>query len=76
MCSPAREIANGRGKATPALRSGSSDVTVAEGNRGVLAAFHSQVIKDFTNDILSNITGLSTPIDARLPLLLLRLTRP
>lgn len=29
-----------------------------------------------TNGILSNITGLSSPIDVCLPLLLLRLTRP
>jgi len=34
-----------------ALRSGASSVTVAEGNRAVLAAFHSKVIADFTGDI-------------------------
>jgi spermidine synthase len=38
-----------------ALRAGSSSVTVAEGNRGVLEAFHSQVIRDFTGDILSKV---------------------
>ncbi len=35
-----------------ALRSGAKDVTVAEGNRAVLAAFRDPVIKDFTGDIL------------------------
>ena len=38
-----------------ALRSGASNVTVAEGNRAVLAAFHSKVIADFTGDILSKV---------------------
>jgi spermidine synthase len=38
-----------------ALRSGSSSVTVAEGNRAVLSAFHDPVIKDFTGDILSKV---------------------
>ena len=38
-----------------ALRSGGSDVTVAEGNRAVLAAFRDDVIKDFTGDILSKV---------------------
>jgi spermidine synthase len=38
-----------------ALRSGSSSVTVAEGNRAVLEAFHSPVIRDFTGDILSKV---------------------
>jgi spermidine synthase len=38
-----------------ALRSGSSSVTVAEGNRAVLAAFRAPVIKDFTGDILSKV---------------------
>jgi hypothetical protein len=38
-----------------ALRSGSSSVTVAEGNRAVLAAFHAPVIKNFTGDILSKV---------------------
>ncbi|MGD1035844.1 MAG: hypothetical protein ABR878_01345 [Roseiarcus sp.] len=35
-----------------ALRSGAKDVTVAEGNRAVLAAFRDPVIKDFTGDVL------------------------
>jgi hypothetical protein len=35
-----------------ALRSGAKDVTVAEGNRAVLAAFRDPVIKNFTGDIL------------------------
>ena len=38
-----------------ALRSGSKDVTVAEGNRAILAAFHDPVFKDFTGDILSKV---------------------
>lgn len=38
-----------------ALRAGSSSVTVAEGNRAVLDAFRSPVIKDFTGDILSKV---------------------
>ncbi len=35
-----------------ALRSGAKDVTVAEGNRAVLAAFRDPAIRDFTGDIL------------------------
>jgi hypothetical protein len=35
-----------------ALRSGAKDVTVAEGNRAILAAFRSPVFKQFTDDIL------------------------
>ena len=38
-----------------ALRSGAKDVTVAEGNRAVLEAFRSDVIKDFTGDILGKV---------------------
>ncbi len=38
-----------------ALHSGAKDVTVAEGNRGVLEAFHGKVLKDFTGDILSKV---------------------
>src|SRR5271156_1285400 len=38
-----------------ALRSGAKDVTVAEGNRAVLAAFRDPVIKDFTGDILGKV---------------------
>ena len=38
-----------------ALRSGSKDVTVAEGNRAILAAFRDPVFKDFTGDILSKV---------------------
>ncbi len=38
-----------------ALRSGASSVTVAEGNRAVLAAFRDKVIADFTGDILSRV---------------------
>jgi len=38
-----------------ALRSGAKDVTVAEGNRAVLAAFHDPVIKTFTGDILGKV---------------------
>ena len=37
-----------------ALRSGAKDVTVAEGNRAILAAFR-DVFKDFTGDILSKV---------------------
>ena len=36
-----------------ALHSGAKDVTVAEGNRAVLQAFHADVIRKFTGDILS-----------------------
>ena len=38
-----------------ALRAGAKDVTVAEGNRAMLAAFRSPVIRDFTGDILSKV---------------------
>ena len=38
-----------------ALHSGARDVTVAEGNHAVLAAFHSDVIRKFTGDILSKV---------------------
>ena len=38
-----------------ALSSGSKDVTVAEGNRAVLEAFHGDTIKAFTSDILSKV---------------------
>jgi len=38
-----------------ALHSGAKDVTVAEGNRAVLEAFHSDVIRKFTGDILSKV---------------------
>ena len=38
-----------------ALRSGAKEVTVAEGNRAVLEAFHSKVFKDFTGDILGRV---------------------
>src|SRR6185437_6534568 len=38
-----------------ALHSGARDVTVAEGNRAVLEAFHSDVIRKFTGDILSKV---------------------
>ena len=38
-----------------ALHSGASDVTVAEGNRAVLEAFHADVIRKFTGDILSKV---------------------
>ncbi len=38
-----------------ALHSGATDVTVAEGNRAVLEAFHSDVIRNFTGDILSKV---------------------
>ena len=38
-----------------ALHSGARDVTVAEGNRAVLEAFHDDVIRDFTGDILSKV---------------------
>ena len=38
-----------------ALHSGANDVTVAEGNRAVLDAFHSDVIRNFTGNILSKV---------------------
>ena len=38
-----------------ALHSGARDVTVAEGNRAVLDAFRSDVIRTFTGDILSKV---------------------
>jgi spermidine synthase len=38
-----------------ALHSGAREVTVAEGNRAVLQAFHSDVIRNFTGDILSKV---------------------
>jgi spermidine synthase len=38
-----------------ALHSGAKDVTVAEGNRAVLQAFHADVIRKFTGDILSKV---------------------
>ena len=38
-----------------ALHSGAKDVTVAEGNQAVLAAFRSPAIRDFTGDILSKV---------------------
>ncbi len=38
-----------------ALHSGARDVTVAEGNRAVLEAFHSDVFRKFTGDILSKV---------------------
>ncbi len=38
-----------------ALHAGAKDVTVAEGNRAVLEAFHSDVIRKFTGDILSKV---------------------
>ena len=38
-----------------ALHSGATDVTVAEGNRAVLDAFHSEVIRNFTGNILSKV---------------------
>jgi spermidine synthase len=38
-----------------ALHSGARDVTVAEGNRAVLEAFRSEVIRTFTGDILSKV---------------------
>ena len=38
-----------------ALHSGARDVTVAEGNRAVLEAFRSDVIRKFTGDILSKV---------------------
>ena len=38
-----------------ALHSGATDVTVAEGNRAVLEAFHDDVIRKFTGDILSKV---------------------
>ncbi|HXW19847.1 MAG TPA: hypothetical protein VEK35_05015 [Roseiarcus sp.] len=38
-----------------ALRAGASEVTVAEGNRAVLAAFRDKVFTDFTGDILGRV---------------------
>src|SRR5271156_2365168 len=38
-----------------ALHSGAKDVTVAEGNRAVLEAFHDDVIRNFTGDILGKV---------------------
>jgi spermidine synthase len=38
-----------------ALHSGAKEVTVAEGNRAVLEAFHFDVIRKFTGDILSKV---------------------
>jgi SAM-dependent methyltransferase len=38
-----------------ALRAGARDVTIAEGNRAVLAAFRDPFIRDFTGDILSKV---------------------
>jgi spermidine synthase len=38
-----------------ALHSGAKDVTVAEGNRAVLQAFHADVLRKFTGDILSKV---------------------
>src|ERR1700723_2132437 len=38
-----------------ALHSGAKDVTVAEGSRAVLQAFHADVIRKFTGDILSKV---------------------
>ena len=38
-----------------ALHSGARDVTVAEGNRAVLEAFHDDAIRNFTGDILSKV---------------------
>src|SRR5579863_830701 len=38
-----------------AMRSGAKEVTVAEGNRAVLAAFRDKVFTDFTDDILSKV---------------------
>ena len=38
-----------------ALHSGAREVTVAEGNRAVLEAFNSDVIRNFTGDILSKV---------------------
>ena len=38
-----------------ALHSGAKDVTVAEGNQGVLEAFRGKVLRDFTGDILSKV---------------------
>ena len=38
-----------------ALHSGAKEVTVAEGNRAVLEAFHADVIRKFTGDILSKV---------------------
>ena len=38
-----------------ALAAGAKDVTVAEGNRAILQAFHGDVFKKFTDDILSKV---------------------
>ena len=38
-----------------ALHSGAKDVTVAEGNRAILEAFHGDVFRKFTGDILSKV---------------------
>jgi spermidine synthase len=38
-----------------ALHSGAKEVTIAEGNRAVLEAFHADVIRKFTGDILSKV---------------------
>ena len=38
-----------------ALHSGAKEVTVAEGNRAVLEAFHADVIRKFTGDVLSKV---------------------
>jgi SAM-dependent methyltransferase len=38
-----------------ALAAGARDVTVAEGNRAILQAFHGDVFKTFTDDILSKV---------------------
>ena len=38
-----------------ALHSGARDVTVAEGNRAVLEAFHADAIRNFTGDVLSKV---------------------
>ena len=43
-----------------ALHSGAKDVTVAEGNRAVLEAFHGDVFKKFTGDILSKVRVIDT----------------
>jgi spermidine synthase len=43
-----------------ALHSGAKDVTVAEGNRAVLEAFHGDVFRKFTGDILSKVKVIDT----------------
>ena len=43
-----------------ALHSGAKDVTVAEGNRAVLEAFHSDAIRSFTGDILSKVRVINS----------------